>query len=252
MRATPYREADLVLVLYTAEHGQLSAIAKGVKKPAAKLAGACEPLTLNRLMLARGKSLHTVCHYERMASFNRMRGDLERMAAASVCTDLLWHLGRAHDPESEVVFTLLSQTLEGLDTPQEPWISHSLGFHIHMLGIAGYLPDLEHCVHCQEVLPVETEHYFPFSLLLGGFLCRSCGALTTSSQRVNVSSATIRLMRHPDDTDLYANALKAHRFLAYYWGHRLDRPLKSFDFLFDLLEQQAPAGEGQSLMTFTC
>jgi DNA repair protein RecO (recombination protein O) len=241
LRATPFQEADQVLSLYSAEQGLVSAIAKGVKKPTSKLAGTCEPLTLNHVFLARGKSLHTVCHYDRLESYSDLRQELERLAAGSVCTDIIRHLAHENDPESQVVFALLAETLDLLNTLDQPWLAGSLRFHTQMLEIAGYLPDLDHCVHCLQELNLTGEPYYPFSLLMGGFFCRDCGTHMKGAQLVNVSTQTLRLLKAPETEDVSGNALKAHRFLAYYWGHRLDKPIKSFDFLFQLMEGKSAA-----------
>jgi recombinational DNA repair protein (RecF pathway) len=107
-----------------------------------------------------------------------------------------------------------------------------------MLRLAGYLPDFTHCVACAEALDLTHTSHYPFFLIAGGFLCPTCFHHTTDVQRVNVSTTTLKLFLTPDDEDLHGNAIKAHKFLDYYWGHRLERPLKSFAFLFQLLEQQ--------------
>lgn len=243
LKATPFKEADKVLSLYTAEHGELRAIAKGVKKPTSKLAGACEALTLNHVYLAKGKSLHTVCHYDRVESFSHLRQDLERLAAGSICTDVIRLLGRENDPDSDRIYQLLAETLYRLDNPAIPWIQSSLEFHLQMLKLAGYLPAFTRCVSCEKLLDLENTPYHPFFLPMGGFLCSHCHPLRTESHPVNVSTTTIKLFQSPDQPELYKNTLKAHRFLAYYWGNKLESPLKSFDFLFQLLDSRGPEHE---------
>ncbi len=236
LRATPFQEADQIVSFYTAEHGELRAVVKGVKRPTSKLAGACEPLTLNRVILARGKTLHTVCSYERIESFSTMRADLERMAAGTVCTEVIRLTAREEDPDSDSIYALLANTLHRLDQPEVPWIESSLLFHTLMLQLAGYLPMFDRCISCDHALDLDGTPYYPFFLSQGGFLCRDCYPMTKDPHRVNVSTTTLKLLMRPEDTSLYGNAVKAHRFLAYTWGHRLERPVKSFDFLFQLVD----------------
>lgn len=241
LKATPFKETDQVVAFYSAEHGELRAIAKGVKKPTSKLAGSCEPLTLNQIYLAKGKNLHTVCHYERVESFSNLRQDLERLAVGTTCTDVVRFLGRENDPDSQMVYHLLAQTLTQLDNLQVPWIQTSLEYHLHMLRLAGYLPVFTHCVTCHEGLAVETAPHFPFSLELGGFLCATCEVIHQQMKLVNTSAKTMQLFQAPNNEAFYENAFKAHRFLAYYWSHRLERELKSFSFLLRLLQPQTAA-----------
>ncbi len=234
LKATPYREADYVVSFYSAEHGELRAIAKGVKKATSKLAGACEALTLNRLFLATGRNLHTLCHYERVASFSHLRSDLERMAVASICTEIIRRLGRENDPESPLIFSILSESLSQLNDPAQDWVSTSLVFHQEMLRVTGYTPILNQCVSCDIDIDLQAYPYYAFSRDLGGVLCHRCEGQISHVIKVNVSSVTLGLLSQPHQLAFQCNALKAHRFLAYYWGHRIEQPLKSFDFLFQL------------------
>ena len=54
LRKMPLGEADLLLTLYTRDAGKLRAVAKGARKTTSRLVGHFEPLTLNRLALAKG------------------------------------------------------------------------------------------------------------------------------------------------------------------------------------------------------
>lgn len=235
LKTTPFQETHMVVSFYTAEHGEVRAVAKGVKRATSKLAGACEALTLNHVYLARGKSLDTLCHYDRLHSFNAMRGDLERMAAATACTEVVRILGRENDPDSHAVYHLLASTLGHFDDTGRPWVQTSLQFHLQMLKLAGYLPWFTHCVSCESALDLFALRYFPFYLSHGGFLCRACATAFSHVPHVDVSTRTMRLLGNPEALEDEEATPKAHRFLAYYWGQRLERPLKSFDFLFQLL-----------------
>jgi DNA repair protein RecO (recombination protein O) len=245
LRSTPYREADRIVTLYSAAHGELRAIAKGVKKPPGKLAGVCEPLTLNHVYLVRGKSLHTVTGYQRMESFRTLRGSLERMAAGSACTDVVRLLGRENDPDSHAVYNLLAETLKALDIDDgQHWIASSLRFHVGLLDLSGYLPRFDRCVVCASPLDGDRAGHYPFFLELGGLACEGCQSMVTGSRRVNVSTATLHLLEAPDNATLYDYAFRAHRFLGWYWGVRMEQDLKSFDFLLQMIA--TAHGEGSA------
>ena len=179
---------------------------------------------------AQGRNLNTVCHYDRLESFNYLRGDLDRLAVGSVCTDVIRLLGRENDPESAAIYALLAETLRRLNDPEQPWQAVSLQFHTDMLRIAGYLPEFTRCLHCESALELEETSHYPFYLALGGFLCRSCHLHSTHAQRVNVSTKTLQLLTSPETPALYGNAVKAHRFLAYYWGTPFGASREKFRF----------------------
>ncbi len=237
LKATPFREADQIVTFYSAQFGELRAIAKGVKKPTSKLAGACGALTLNHIYLAEGKNLHTVCHYQRVESFNLLRQDIECLAVGTVCTDIVRLLGREADPDSQVIYDLLALTLRNLDNPELSWIPSSIDFHKEMLKIAGYFLDFTRCASCEQVLDLDHSPYYPFFFSLGGFICSHCESHLKDPHRVNVSSKTLQLFGMPENEAYFENAIKAHRFLAYHWHHRIERPINSFDFLFHLIDQ---------------
>jgi hypothetical protein len=56
-----------------------------------------------------------------------------------------------------------------------------------------------------------------------------------SLNQLKIDTSILQLLATPEGTDYPDSAPIAYRFLAYYWGQRLERPLKSFDFLFQLL-----------------
>ncbi len=240
LKSTPYRETDQIASFYSPDHGELRAIVKGVKKPTSKLAGSCEALTLNHLFLAQGRNLHTVCHYERIDSFQALRSDLERLAVGSVCTDILRLLGRENDPDSPAVYELLSTTLSQLNDTTQSWVPPSLLFHESMLSLSGYLPSFSSCLFCDNLLDLDHTTHHPFFVTAGGFVCDHCMHQHHELDRVNVSTTTLKLFSNPHNTNLYTHTVRAHRFLAYFWAHRLERPVKSFDFLFELLDTNRP------------
>src|SRR3954464_12526321 len=53
-------EADRVLTLITPDHGKLKAIAKGVRRPSARLGGSLEPFAELTVVLARGRTFDVV------------------------------------------------------------------------------------------------------------------------------------------------------------------------------------------------
>jgi len=223
---------------YTDTHGQIRAVAKGIKRPTSKLAGATIPLTLNHLELQQGKDLHTLRVYDRLASFHHLHQDIERLAVGTTLTDVLHHLGQENDEDSAAIYSLLKWALEGLDNKNEPWVATSISFHLQLLNIAGFLPHFKSCVTCDEMLALDDHEYFPFSMGLGGFLCFGCRYQAQGASLVNMSTRTIQLFLDPHNQTLSSQTVKAHRFLAFYWGQRLERNLKSFDFLYQLLEDQ--------------
>ena len=64
MRTHKLGEADRIVVLLTAEHGKVRAVAKGVRKTKSRFGGRLEPLTHVSLLLYRGRELDIVSQAE--------------------------------------------------------------------------------------------------------------------------------------------------------------------------------------------
>src|SRR5581483_4451126 len=90
-------ETDKILTLYTREHGKLSAVVKGARRPTSRLSGATELFTLSRLLLATGKSLDIVTQCEIRETFPRLRADLDLLARATYFCELLDRLTLERD-----------------------------------------------------------------------------------------------------------------------------------------------------------
>ena len=77
-------EADRIIVLLTAEHGKVRAVAKGVRKTRSKFGGRLEPTSHVAVQLHRGRGdLDIVTQAETLDRFEGLRLDAERFAEAS-------------------------------------------------------------------------------------------------------------------------------------------------------------------------
>lgn len=248
------KEQDAIVWFYTDAVGLVRAVIKGLKKTTSKQRGAAIPLTLNRVCLTRRQSsLYNLSHYERIDSFPTIHQAIERIAVASTWTDVIRYLGHENDIDSHTLFHTLVHALYQLDTqpdpfvdlnkpilsPQPPsppshWLTTSLTCHHHLMQWAGFPLDYQTCILTEEPLDLDHTPIHRFSPSLGGFLHHATRA--TTADTVMVSTSTMLLMAHPHDQRFFTHAIKAHRFLAYWWQYRLERTLNSFNFLIHLLE----------------
>ena len=113
IRRTNYGEADRILNLITPS-GKISAIAKGVRKPKSKLAGAVEMFTLLDANLHFGKSDLAVMTGARMVRFyTEIVGNYERMEVASL---MLKRINRvAEQVDNPEFFEILDKCLFNID-----------------------------------------------------------------------------------------------------------------------------------------
>ena len=182
-------DVDKILTLYTAQHGKLEVVAKGVRKTRSRLAGHVEPLTQATFMLAKGKSLDVVTQVETVESFQEVRDDLDRVSRALYCAELL---EKFTEPRQEqfALYRLLLDTLRRLavradvDTPVR-------FYEMALLDALGYRPELEACVHCRRRLEAATNYWSP---ACGGVVCAACRVEQVAAVRP-VSPNAVKLLR---------------------------------------------------------
>lgn len=248
LRAIEFGEADKILHLYSPEHGRVSAIAKGVKKPHSKMAGACELLSISEVQLAKGKNLDTLCQYQPRNTFVGVRSDLLKLAYGLLFAELV-NLN-ASDMDSHQMYSLLKDALTMLDqgdphAPEKDVIPLGIEFQIAMLHAAGYHPVLTECILTGEPLDM-SEIYYCFSPELGGITTperKRKHQMQTGGfgiQWVNVTTTTLKVVSDPHKgTWNTGQLLKAQKFLQYYFKHLFEKNLHAYDLVFNLLEMSA-------------
>ena len=188
IRRARLREADRVITLFTRELGKVSAVAKGVRKARARLAGHLELLTHTDVTLACGKNLDTVIGSQTLSPYLAVRNSLERTAYALYFTELVYHFapeGQANAP----LFSLLVETLDILgDTASLDLLARY--FELNLLKNLGYRPELRRCPGCSQELEAVTNYFAPAS---GGVLCPACAAAIELAYPVSVSG--LKVMR---------------------------------------------------------
>lgn len=181
-------EADRIVTLYTASAGKLRAVAKGVRRPTSRLGGHLELFTRCQVMLARGRNLDLITQVETVDPHLGIREDLWRAGLAYYAAETLDRLTEDRG-DTPPIYPLLVHTLDRIATSRRP--NHALHyFLLHLLGILGYRPELQLCVHCRrELEPVENG----FSPLTGGALCSDCRPLDPGARRLSVNA--LKVMR---------------------------------------------------------
>jgi DNA repair protein RecO (recombination protein O) len=234
LRRLDYGEADRILTLLTREHGKLAAIAKGSRRGKARLGGSLDLFGRSRMMLAKGRNLDVVAQVERRGDVRNISGDLQRTAYACLVAEVADKVLEERHPVDDV-FELVVTTIERLNMPERSARVEGAWFAMRILDLLGYQPQLQSCASCGEALPEAAAWFSP---LLGGVLCRRCGAHDQAGSAVSVNGLKVLRVMAANDGTLYdrlrlsveilrevEDALEAQ--LEYH----LDRRLKSIDFL---------------------
>jgi DNA repair protein RecO (recombination protein O) len=244
LRRTNLAEADRILTLFTAERGKLSAVAKGARRVTSRISGATEPFTLSRFLLATGKTLDIVSQCEIRCAFSGLRQDLQRIARATYVCELLDRFTIEHDDAAaEALLDCAVRALELLERADTELDISLHAFELRMLDIQGYAPALARCARCGNPVAGGKAGFSPS---LGGALCAE--DRYRADDAFGVTGATLALMValcSLDDADLAAlhpsprEMAETARAMRWYIRYRLDRELKSAEFLDQLRAGQS-------------
>jgi DNA repair protein RecO (recombination protein O) len=133
-----FGEADRILSIYSKDHGRVSLIAKGVRRPTSRKRGHIEVFNLVKFQAVIGHGLDMMTEAEVVDDFKSIRGSLKKVSLAYYLMEVVGRI--THEGESNIeLFNLLSSTLIQLQTATE-LKSLRLDFVLKLLTLLGYWP----------------------------------------------------------------------------------------------------------------
>jgi DNA repair protein RecO (recombination protein O) len=231
VRLTEYSETSQIVTLFTADHGLVRLIAKGVRRSTRKrFAAGLDLLELGELgfLPAHGDAqLGTLTDWVQRDAFTGLRRELLRLHGALYAAELVASLTEEADPHPEL-FQALVRALRSL-AGREPAAPQVVVFQSELLRAIGYAPELERCVDCgHKASPGRAWH---FSAGAGGLLCRDCEVHQVEKRRVPAGLVGTR----PGTGDPRA----WFELLDYYLTHLAGRRLKTAEQVAALLAKPA-------------
>jgi len=141
-------EADLIVTLFSAEHGKVRAVARAARRSRRRFGGQLQSLTRVRASWAGhvGRDLQRLEGVETLRSFAEMQADPLQQATCAVLAELT--LAFAHEGQADAdLFRLLAAVLEALESGGRP-ADLLRYFEYWTLRVHGLLPDLGSCTEC--------------------------------------------------------------------------------------------------------
>jgi DNA repair protein RecO (recombination protein O) len=241
IRYSDIGEADRIVTLLTPHHGKLRALARGIRRARARLAGHLDSCCRSELLLAEGRELPVVASALLVNGYARLRQDLYLTSYALYLLELADRFSE-EQLENWPLYQLVVRTLDALEAgaPGELLLRH---FELQLLKVSGFLPSLRVCLACQQEIEPGENWFGP-----QGVTCPACPpdaasrpvsttalkvmrflarAELTEAMRLRPTTATLR--------ELEGHLQRAVRIVA-------ERELKSADFLQQVRRQ---ASEGK-------
>ncbi|HTV12890.1 MAG TPA: DNA repair protein RecO [Acidimicrobiales bacterium] len=169
LRTYKLGEADRIVVLLTAGHGKVRAVAKGIRRTKSRIGGRLEPLSHVELLLYEGRELDIVSQADVVEPWRPFHEDLSRLAQGMAMAEAAEQVAQEREP-SAPLYQLLVGALRTLVERPGPLVVAS--FYWKLLFLDGAGPVLTSCAHCGSDAP-ELE-LVAFDIAEGGALCRNC------------------------------------------------------------------------------
>jgi DNA repair protein RecO (recombination protein O) len=239
LRRADFGEADRLLTVFTPERGKLRLVAKGARKPTSRKSGHVELFSHGQFMVAVGRDLDIVTQAETLEPFLPLREDLLRTTYAYYVAELA-DAFTAEQDENRALFELLQDAFGWLCTADDlPLVARY--YELHLLGLAGYQPQLFVCGGCKKRLEPEVNY---LSAADGSVFCPRCGHDRPGTTAISVNA--LKVLRFLQTREWEACRLlrlspasyaEMERVMNGYITYHLERRLKSVDFIYRLQRQ---------------
>ncbi len=174
-------EADKIVVLMTAAHGKVRAVAKGVRRTRSKFGARLEPMSHVSVLMHRGRNLDIVTQAESVDPLTPLWSSLDRASQAMAALEAVDQIAWEGDPNPQL-YRMLVGVLSTI--AEHPAPLNVAAFLWKLLAADGVAPQLDSCVGCGT-----PDDLVAFTLQLGGVTCRSCRT------GLSLSSGALAIMR---------------------------------------------------------
>jgi DNA repair protein RecO (recombination protein O) len=189
VRATEYKERDLLLTLLTSEQGRITVKVRNVRRRNSPLAVACQLLALSEFTLFEYKDYYVVNDAHVVELFSGLRQDVKKLALATYISQVASLISQEDIPSPELL-PLVLNCLFGLSSLDINCEKIKTVFELRCACLAGFAPDLYGCHACS----CESPDYFDVSS--GQLECFSCRASSDRGIRMPISPGVLNAMRY--------------------------------------------------------
>ena len=169
LRTQKLGEADRILTLLTRQHGQVRAVAKGVRRTSSKFGARLEPFMVVDAQLYVGRSLDIVQQVDQIGAYGAVIAvDYDSFLAANTMAEAALRLVGEDDPQEKQFFLLVGALRSLARAEHSPQASRD-AYLLRALGLAGWPIQTGACSQCGE-----PGSHTRFSPQLGGVVCDRC------------------------------------------------------------------------------
>ncbi len=177
LRTHKLGEADRIVTMLSKTHGQIRAVAKGVRRTASKFGSRLEPFMVVDAQFYEGRNLDIVNQVESIGAYGgQIIEDYASFTAANAMVETAERL--TSEESSPQQYLLLVGALRSLANKEHESSLVLDSYLLRALAIAGWAPSFDVCARCDTPGP-----HTAFVMQVGGVVCEKCkpiGAVSIS------------------------------------------------------------------------
>lgn len=228
LRTHKLGEADRIVTLLTRYHGQVRAVAKGVRRTASKIGSRLEPFMVADIQFYEGRNLDTVTQVESIGAYgSAISDDYGSFTVANVMAETAMRL--TGDERATQQYLLLVGGLRSLANKEHKPEQILDSYLLRALAVAGWAPNFADCTGCNMAGPHQA-----FVIQTGGVVCESCmppGAAIISKEVTVLLGCLLSGEWEQVEASTDEVRARASAIVSAYSQWHIDRGLKSMNHL---------------------
>ncbi|MFV0253781.1 MAG: DNA repair protein RecO [Beutenbergiaceae bacterium] len=226
LRTRKLGEADRIITLLTREHGQVRAVAKGVRRTSSRFGARLEPFSVIDTQLYLGRNLDTITQVHTLAPHGRaICADYSLFTTATAMVETAERLTEIEREPATQQYLLLAGALRVLADQAHAASLILDSYLLRSLAIAGWAPSFDLCARCDTPGP-----HRAFAAGLGGMVCSRCrppGSAAPAPQTVALLAALLTGDWQIADASEERHRKEGAGLVAAYTQWHLERQLRS-------------------------
>lgn len=171
---TQYRENDKMLRILSPEHGLLSVISRGCKRPKSPLMQASDMFITGEFVLYEKNQRYSLVSVGIDKSFYDLRLDAQKLACATLMLQVCQGIVQENE-EAQSIFFALVEALEKLEQSNTEMAVGILNYLLfRLITLAGFKPRIVHCLRCEARIAKDNSLKLGFDYENGGVICSNC------------------------------------------------------------------------------
>ena len=237
LRTVSYSETSQILTVLTRDHGKVSLIAKGAKRPKSPFDGPVELFSAGSAVIAPawpGKELSTLIEFQQRPALTGLRKNLLALNSAFLAAELIDSMTETEDPHPELFddFACFLADLNGL-TDNQQLLARFIAFQLNLLFLLGIQLSRSRCANCSAVFGPGWKIAY-FSSSAPGLLCPDCESAFAEKRKISVSAAAAladlkTLQRLP-----FKTLIEIESLLIYHFTELMHKPPKAAKYFRNL------------------